>query len=276
MLRRITAGFPVKKYFGVILALAVFAVFWQGISALVQKPFLPGPTAVTATLVRLAAEGKLWRHAGASLSRIFWALTLSGIPAVVLGLAAGRLARLDSLISPIVYLLHPLPKAAFLPVIMLFFGIGEASRIFLVGFIVFSQMLVSVRDAAKQVAEEYLDVVRSLGAGKAALIRHVIIPSVLPGFFTGFRVSLGTAVAVLFFAETFASENGLGYLIVDAWTRIAYAEMYAAILALSILGLVLFVLTDILEYILCPWTEDKDPFRTQRIPGKNLPNARQL
>ena len=246
-----------KKYLGIILALAASAVIWQGLSALVQKSFLPGPGAVTTAFVRLAAEGKLWRHTGASLSRIFWALFLSGIPAVILGLAAGRLPRLDNLISPFIYLLHPLPKAAFLPVIMLFFGIGEVSKVFLVGFIVFSQMLVAVRDAAKQVAGEYLDVVRSLGAGKAALLRHVIIPAGLPGFFTGFRVSLGTAVAVLFFAETFASESGLGYLIADAWTRIAYTEMYAAILALSILGLVLFVCTDLLEHILCPWQQQK-------------------
>jgi len=242
-----------KKRFGIILALVVFFAIWQGISVLIHRPFLPAPASVTKTLFRLGAEGKLWRHTGASLSRILWALVISGIPAVILGLAAGRSAKLNSLISPFIYLLHPLPKAAFLPIIMLFFGIGEFSKIFLVGFIIFSQMLVTIRDSAKQVAGEYIDVVRSLGAGKTALLRHVIIPSVLPGFFTGFRVSLGTAVAVLFFAETYASESGLGYLIVDAWTRIAYTEMYAAVLALSVLGLVLFILTDLLEYIFCPW-----------------------
>jgi len=242
-----------KKRFGIILALAVFFALWQGISALVHRPFLPGPVSVIAALFRLASEGKLWRHTGASISRILFALVISGIPAVILGLAAGRSAKLNSLISPFIYLLHPLPKAAFLPVIMLFFGIGEISKIFLVGFIIFSQMLVTVRDSSKQIAEEYIDVVRSLGAGKIAILRHVLIPSILPGFFTAFRVSLGTAVAVLFFAETYASESGLGYLIVDAWTRIAYKEMYAAILALSVLGLALFILTDILEYIFCPW-----------------------
>ena len=242
-----------KKYPGVILALLIFTLLWQGISALAQRSFLPGPAAVAVTLVRLAAEGRLWPHLGASLSRIIWALAISSIPAVILGLAAGRSERLNNLISPIIYLLLPLPKAAFLPVIMLFFGIGEVSKIFLVAFIIFSQMLVTVRDAAKQINGEYLNVIRSLGAGKTAILRHVVIPAIMPGFFTGFRISLGTAVAVLFIAETFASESGLGYLTVDAWTRIAYTEMYAAILALSILGLLLFILTDLLEFILCPW-----------------------
>ena len=144
-------------------------------------------------------------------------------------------------------------KAAFLPVIMLFFGIGEVSKIVLITFIIFGQMLVSIRDAARQIAGEYLDAVRSLGATKTALLRHVILPAVLPSFFTGLRISLGVAVAVLFIAETFVSGSGLGHLIIDAWTRIAYAEMYAAILALSIMGLLLFALVDFLEFVLCPW-----------------------
>jgi NitT/TauT family transport system permease protein len=242
-----------KKYLGLASALLAFAVLWHFAALLLRRPFLPGPAESAAALVRLALEGKLRRHALASLFRIIWALVLSTVPAAVLGLAAGRSSRLNAIISPVIYLLHPLPKAAFLPVIMLFFGLGERSKIFLVAFIVFSQILVGIRDAAKQISGEYLDSVRSLGAGRGALLRYVIIPAALPGFFTSLRISLGTAIAVLFLAETFASESGLGYLIVDAWTRIAYTEMWAAILALSILGLLLFLLTDLAERVCCPW-----------------------
>jgi NitT/TauT family transport system permease protein len=242
-----------KKLISVLLALLFFALLWHGLSLLVRRPFLPGPGEAAAALVRLAGEGTLSRHLGASLSRILWSLAASCIPAAALGIAAGRLPRLNRLISPVIYLLHPLPKAAFLPVIMLFFGLGEVSKIFLLSFTIFSQILVTMRDTARQVPPELLDSVRSLGAGRGDLLRHAVIPSVLPGFFTGLRVSLGTAIAVLFLAETFASESGLGYLIVDAWTRVAYREMYAAILSLSLLGLLLFALTDFLEKIFCPW-----------------------
>jgi NitT/TauT family transport system permease protein len=242
-----------KKYFYIILALLGFALIWQGAFLLVGRPFLPGPGEAAKTLVRLFAGGRLGRHLGASLSRILWAIVLSAAPASVLGLAAGRSPRFNRVLSPAIYLLHPLPKAAFLPVIMLFLGLGEASKIFLVGFIIFSQILVALRDAAKQVPEELLDSVRSLGAGKGDLLAHVTIPAVLPAFFTSLRVSLGTAIAVLFLAETFASESGLGYLIMDAWTRVAYGEMYAAIMALSLLGLLLFALTDLAEALFCPW-----------------------
>ena len=247
-----------KKYLGVVLTLFAFLLIWHVVSLLVSRPFLPEPSAVITALARLASDGSLWQHAGVSLSRVLWALVVSGVPAVILGLAAGRSARLNLVISPVIYLLHPMPKSAFLPVILLFFGIGEASKIFLVAFIIFSQMLVTVRDAARQVASEYLDVVRSLGAGKLGLFRHVILPAALPGFFTGFRICLGTAVAVLFIAETFVSENGLGHLVLDAWIRLAFTEMYAAIMALSLLGLLLFIITDMLEYILCPWQHGRN------------------
>jgi NitT/TauT family transport system permease protein len=242
-----------KKPLSIVLALLFFTLLWQGIALLAGRSFLPGPGQVVAALVRLGGEGKLERHLWASLLRILAALALSCVPAAALGIAAGRSPRLDRLLSPLIYLLHPLPKAAFLPVIMLFFGLGEASKIFLLGFTIFSQILITLRDATKQVPPELLDSVRSLGAGRAGLFRHVILPAVLPGFFTALRVSLGTAIAVLFLAETFAAESGLGYLIVDAWARVAYREMYAAILALSLLGLLLFALTDFLEKICCPW-----------------------
>jgi NitT/TauT family transport system permease protein len=238
---------------GIILALIGLFCFWTLAAALVHKPLLPTPVAAIRALVRLGVAGTLWRHLGASLSRIIWALVLSFFPAAALGLAAGRSPRLNRVVSPVVYILHPLPKAAFLPVIMLFLGLGEASKVFLVGFIIFSQILVSARDAAGRIPQELVTSVRSLGAGKAALVRHVIIPAVLPDLFTGLRVCLGAAVAVLFLAETFATDTGLGYLVVDAWTRIAYAEMYAAILSLSLTGLLLFCLTDLLERLCCPW-----------------------
>lgn len=242
-----------KKYLSIMLALLFFTLFWHIFSLQIERPILPGPATAAEALVRLASAGRLHSHLLASLSRVLLALFLCGIPAIALGLAAGRCRRVDYFVSPVVYLLHPLPKPAFLPIIILFLGLGEASKIFLVAFIIFSQILVTMRDAAKQVPPELLESVRSLGAGKAGLFLHVVVPSVLPAFFTALRISLGTAVAVLFLAETFASQSGLGFLIMDAWSRLNYAEMYAGIMTLSLLGLFLFFLTDLLEYLFCPW-----------------------
>lgn len=239
------------KAAGIVFALLI--LFWELAARAVNRPFLPQPLAVFRAFFRLSQTGILVRHLGASLFRLFWALVTGFFPAAALGLAAGRSVRLNTLISPFIYIIHPLPKAAFLPIIMLFLGLGNASKIFLLAFIIFSQVLLTARDAASRTPEESVIAVRSMGASGFDLFRHVILPAALPGLCTGLRVSLGTAVAVLFLAETFATDTGLGYLILDAWTRVSYAEMFAAIFALSLLGLALFALIDVIEHFICPW-----------------------
>lgn len=243
---------------GVFTAALMITALWAIAAFVIARPFLPGPGIAIATLVRLAATGTLLVHAGASLGRILWALAISFLPAAALGLAAGRSRRIDIIASPVLYIVHPLPKVAFLPVIMLVFGIGEISKIILVGFIIFSQILVSARDSARRVPRQLIDSVRSLGATRCDLALRVVVPATLPDLLTALRVSLGTAIAVLFLAETFATQTGLGYLILDAWSRIDYPEMYAAIIALSTLGLALFVLVDGVERLACPWRPERD------------------
>jgi NitT/TauT family transport system permease protein len=244
---------PFQKAPGIIIALLGITALWALAAALVNRPFLPGPLETARAFVKIGRSGILARHTEASFSRIFWALLTASIPAAALGIAAGRNPRFAAFFSPILYIIHPLPKAAFLPVILLFLGLGEISKIFLIGFIVFSQILIAVRDAAGRIPPNLIDSVRSLGGGQGSQLRHVTVPAILPAFFTTLRVSLGTAAAVLFLAETFATDSGLGYLIVDAWTRIAYPEMYAAITALSLLALILFGTLDLLERLVCPW-----------------------
>jgi NitT/TauT family transport system permease protein len=111
-----------------------------------------------------------------------------------------------------------------------------------------------VRDAASALRPELIYSVRSLGAGRRALFRFVYLPATLPAALTGLRVSIGTAIAVLFFAESFATTSGLGYyIIVESWGRLAYPEMYAGVVAMSVLGLLLYFLVDWLERRLAPW-----------------------
>ena len=237
------------------IAALVLALAWAGAAALVRKPFLPSPWAAGSRLVSRIADGSLAAHLGASAGRVGLALLLSAPPAALLGLAAGRSRRADGLASPFVYLLHPIPKAAFMPVIMLFLGLGDASKVFLIGLIVFGQLFVSARDAARAVPPDLVDSVRSLGAGRAAIARHVVLPAALPALLSALRTALGTAVAVLFLAETFASESGLGWYIVDAWTRVDYADTYAAIVALALFGLACYASVDLAEAAFCRWRE---------------------
>ena len=239
------------------LAAAVAAVLgaWALAAALVHRPLLPSPWSALERLAARMADGSLALHLGTSGRRVGLALIAAGPAAVALGLASGRSKKLDAFVSPFVYLLHPIPKVAFLPVIMLFLGLGDAAKVFLIALIIFGQLLVSSRDAAKAVPEALIESMVSLGASRAQIARHVVFPSALPALFSALRVSLGTAIAVLFIAESFASETGLGWYIVDAWTRVDYPDMYAAILALALFGLACYLAVDAAEAALCRWRD---------------------
>lgn len=234
-------------------ALAAVIALWAAAAVLLAKPFLPPPGLAFGRFLERVGDGVLLAHLGASARRIGLSLLVAAFPAVALGFAAGRSKAADAFVSPFVYLLHPLPKVAFLPVIMLLFGLGDLAKDILIGLIIFGQILVAARDAAKAVEPGLVDSVRSLGAGRLAILRHVVLPSCLPALLTALRVGLGTAIAVLFLAETFATETGLGYFVMDAWARVDYPDMYAAIVALSAFGLAVYAAIDLAEARLCRW-----------------------
>ncbi|MCX7775526.1 MAG: ATP-binding cassette domain-containing protein [Spirochaetaceae bacterium] len=244
---------PALRTAQMLAAAMVVTLAWAGLATLLAKPFLPAPAAVYVRLAQALRQGTLTGHVLISLKRVLLSLLAAGVPAWALGLLAGRIPALDHFLSPLLYLFHPLPKVAFLPLLMLFLGLGDASKIALMGLVIFGQLFVSARDAAKRIAPVMLDSVRTLGGGSLGTLRWVILPSTLPELFSALRVSLGTSIAVLFLSETFASVNGLGWYIMDAWSRIDYPDMYASIVALSLFGLVLYLLLDLLETAVIRW-----------------------
>jgi NitT/TauT family transport system permease protein len=170
----------------------------------------------------------------------------------------GQTPVLNRLFSPLIYIAHPIPKIVFLPIILILLGAGDTSKIFIIGIILFFQILVVVRDEAAQLRPELILSVRSIGAGRRALFRFVYFPATIPAVLTALRISVGTAVAVLFFAESFATTSGLGYyILVESWGVLRYPQMYAGVLAMSLLGLILYFFIDTLDRRLAPWREDE-------------------
>jgi NitT/TauT family transport system permease protein len=231
---------------------------WYALAFLSGRPFLPYPHAVAYHTILVLFQGSLVKHLGISAYRIFLALITATVLATWLGLAAGRSRKTDKMLTPFAYILYPIPKVALLPVIMLFLGLGNLSKVFLIGLIVFFQLYFVIRDAALAVDERYVDSVRSLGASKFDILAHVVLPSVLPSLFTALRVSTGTATAVLFLAETFATTTGLGWYIMDSWARMDYLDMYAGMTCLSFLATGFFALFSFLDKHLCPWMHLRD------------------
>lgn len=242
------------KWRELLLGFLIVMAGWQLLSWAVNRPIIPGLFPILETFWEQMRGGELRAHFLVSTRRVVLAILLALVTAVPAGLALGQFRPLDRLFAPILYIAYPVPKVVFLPIFILFFGLGDGSKIAVIAFILFFQILVVVRDDAMGIRPEVIASVRSLGAGRLALLRYVYLPATVPAVLTALRISIGTAVAVLFFAESFATREGLGYYIItDAFARIAYREMYAGVLAMSLLGLALYYLSDWLERRLAPW-----------------------
>jgi len=237
-----------------LFAFVIILLLWQGLTWLVARPILPAPLTVLNVFWRDMSNGLLFSHFMVSLWRVFAGTALAILTAAPLGLALGQSKRFNRLSAPLIYLLYPIPKVVFVPIILLFFGIGDASKIFIIFIILFFQILVLVRDQAANLRPELIQSVRSLGAGRRALFRFVYLPASLPAILTALRQSVGTAVAVLYIAELFATTRGLGYYIYfQGSTLLNYPAMYAGVVAMSLLGLGMYFSVDWLERRVCPW-----------------------
>lgn len=236
-----------------LIALLGLLVVWQILAMLVQLPILPTPVLVISTLFSELGKG-LMGHFLASFWRVFASTFLAILIASPLGLMLGQSKTLDRIFAPIIYLLYPIPKVVLLPVVLLFLGIGNTSKIFIIFLILFFQILVLVRDQAATLRPELLQSVRSLGAGRRALFRYVYLPASVPAILTALRQSVGTAVAVLYVAELFATQKGLGYYIyLNGSNLFNYPAMYAGVIAMSVLGFGLYFVVDWLERRLAAW-----------------------
>ncbi|MCX8118333.1 MAG: ABC transporter permease subunit [Desulfobacterota bacterium] len=233
-------------------ALTMIFAIWYLLAVSFESPILPFPHTVFFALPLYLRKG-LAGHFLVSGYRALMGLLLALVTAVPVGLYLGRRKKVDELISPMIYLLYPIPKIVFLPLVLLLFGLGDGSKIFILYLIVFFQILVTTRDAAKGIDEEQILSVLSLGASPFQIFLHTVIPACLPKVLTSLRISIGTAIAVLFFVESFATENGLGFFILDAWARLDYLAMYGGIVGMGLLGVILYEMVDRIERKVCRW-----------------------
>ncbi len=231
----------------VLLGLVLFFLLWQVAAMLLDRPILPSPLVV----VPLFCEsfwGELGWHFLASMGRVLAAVALATVTAAPLGLLLGQMPKINRLFGPLIAITYPIPKIIFLPVIYVLLGITDLSKILLIASIIFFQILVVVRDEAAGLRKELILSVQSLGAGRRALFRYVYLPASLPAVLTALRVSVGTAVAVLFIAEQSLTNYGLGYyIVVETYQVLRYPEMYAGIMGMGLLGVSLYFLIYFVE-----------------------------
>lgn len=227
-------------FLSTLAGVGMFFGLWQLLALLVNQPILPSPIEVVPLFLK-DMTGELGLHFLASTGRVLAAVCLATLFAAPLGLALGQMPGLDRIFGPLIAIIYPIPKIIFLPVIYVLLGISDFSKITLIAIIIFFQILVVVRDEASSLKKELILSVKSLGAGRRALFTYVYLPASIPAVLTALRISVGTAVAVLFIAEQSLTSYGLGYyIVIETYQVLLYPEMYTGIMGMGLLGVLLY------------------------------------
>lgn len=244
---KIRAG--IKNFF---YGFIIVNIIWYIVAKQFMMPIIQNPLDVYENIIT-NFYSSMFIHILYSLFRVFSGVFISLIIGMFIGLIMARYKTMEKILSPIVYFTYPVPKIALLPIVMLIFGLGELSKITMIFLIVVFQIIISTRDAVMSIPKETYNSLTSVGASKIQIFNNIIMPNIASEILTTIRISLGTAISVLFFTENYGTEYGMGYYIMDAWMRVNYLDMYSGIVILSILGLLLFAIVDIAENAICKW-----------------------
>jgi len=235
---------------GLVLALLVV---WQ-LAALRGLPdYLLSPLDIGRDFITALGTSELYADAWASLMRAIPGFVIGTVVGVVLGLAAGIRKAFDEMLSPLVFLTYPVPKIVMLPVFMLWFGIGDLSKVLIIALACFYPSFINAFYGARATPRILAWSARNMGASEAQIFRRVVLPGALPLIFAGMRVSLALSFIVMFATEMINARSGLGHLIREAENGLRFDLMYVALLAIAILGYAGDRLLGFLRKKLLPW-----------------------
>jgi taurine transport system permease protein len=247
-----------STFISTVTVVGFFVLWWIATHLGWIKPlFLPSPEAIVARFGRVWTEGfagaSLSQHVWASLVRVFGAFFLACVTAIPVGIAMGVNRYFRGIFDPPIEFYRPIPPLAYLPLTIIWFGIGELEKVLLIYLAIFAPMALSARAGVRSVAIEQIHAAYSMGANKAQIIRNVILPAALPEILTGMRIGIGFGWTTLVAAEMVAATAGLGYMVLSA---AEFLNTDVVIIGILIIGAIAFVF-DLgmrwLERNLVPW-----------------------
>jgi NitT/TauT family transport system permease protein len=219
--------------------------------------FLPAPSVVLASLWEMAASGVLLQNLAVTMARIAGGLFIGGAIGVSLGLIAGTSRRMRSFIDPMVAALHPIPRLAFFPLLIVVFGLGESSKIAAVSLGAFFPMFLNTVAGVRSMNPVHLDLGRNYGAGAKQMFVHVLLPGAMPLILTGLRLSANTAFHGTIGVEMVGSRTGIGAMLWLSWQTFRIDNLYAILIVIAIIGNGLAKLIRWLCDRSAPWLVDK-------------------
>lgn len=224
-----------------IIPILAFFLIWEAIarSGAVHPLLLAPPSSVSASIIKLLLNGELVRHTKASLTRALVGFLIGSAIAIPHGITIAWFKRIEETSSPIIDLFRPVPIAALIPVFLLWFGIGETSKIALIAYGCYFPVVLNTIAGVKNVDANLIKVVKLFGANRLQTLTKVVLPAALPFILTGLRYSLSLSLILLVISEMIAAREGLGYLILDAEYTFKTEVMFAGIVSIGIIGFVL-------------------------------------
>jgi NitT/TauT family transport system permease protein len=236
----------------------VLLVLWEVLVRMdaIDARFFPPPSKILRQLVTLTQSGELIANTWASLKRLFWGSLIGGIPALLLGIVMGLYRPIRAIVDPLVAATYPVPKSAILPLILLIFGLGEASKIAMVAIGVFYPVLINATTGVLQINRIYLDVGKNFQASRIDVLRTIALPGALPFIMTGVKLGVGMGLILIAIAEMIGAKSGLGYMIWNAWEILSVETMYVGLLVIAVLGFLFTVILNELERWIVPWNSE--------------------
>ena len=235
----------------------IFALLllWQALcmTGWVSELYLPAPVSIMKTGWTMAVSGEIAVNLQASLQRIGWGFFIGSAAGIVIGLMTGFSRLAEAVGNPLIYSLYPIPKIALLPLIILWLGIGEVSKISIIALGVFFPVVINTYSGVKNVDPLLLKVAVSYRTSRLNIIRKVVLPAALPVIFAGLKLAAGTSLLLLVAAEMIAAKEGIGAMILHYGDLMLTTKLMVGVLVLSLLGLLFNRILEWLERRLIPW-----------------------
>ncbi|MFQ2313715.1 taurine ABC transporter permease TauC [Aeromonas dhakensis] len=259
--RRIRLRWPLPRRLGVsLLTLGALLALWWLVArlGLISPLFLPPPAQVLQQFATLAGpqgfmDATLWQHLVASLQRILIALAAATLCGVTVGLAMGLSPTLRGMLDPLIELYRPVPPLAYLPLMVIWFGIGETSKVLLIYLAIFAPVAMATLAGVQGARQVRLRAARALGANRWQVLWYVIVPGALPDMLTGLRIGLGVGWSTLVAAELIAATRGVGFMVQAAGEFLATDVVLAGILVIALIAFTLELGLRALQRRLTPW-----------------------
>jgi len=243
-----------RRWVQIAAPISLLALWQIAVSTRLLNPGLfPPPTAIFENFIAYARSGELAVNAYWTLSRLLVGLLIGGIPGTLLGLAMGMNGWVRAYFGPVIALLYPIPKIAILPLFYFLFGTGEAAKWAAIAVGVFFLMAINTEAGVRQIETIYLDVARAYRIRPGSFFFRVLLPGALPNIYAGVKLSIGIGIVLAVAAEYQLTRVGLGFAIFNAQQILDVERLYAALVAVSLLGFGLSAILDLLEARVMPW-----------------------